>query len=56
MRRGRLGLWLAVAVAIASAVGGASASGARWEVTLRLAPTEVELAAASEHVRIELKL
>jgi hypothetical protein len=56
MRRQGLGLWLAVAVANATATGATQASGARWEVTLRLAPAESELAATTDHVRVSLHL
>lgn len=57
MRQRRLGVWLAVVVAITTALGvGSHASGVRWEVTLEVAPAGVELAAATEHARIALKL
>jgi hypothetical protein len=55
MRQGKLGLWLAVAVAIVSALG-SQAGSARWEVTLHLAPVGVELTASTEHARVALKL
>jgi hypothetical protein len=56
MRKGRLGLWLVVALTI-SALGSASAaSRARWEVTVHVAPAGIELAATTEHARFAVKL
>jgi hypothetical protein len=56
MLRQGLGLWLAVAVAIATAAGVGQASGARWDVTLHVAPAAIELAATTDHVRVSLHL
>ena len=57
MRQGRLGVWLAVALAIFSAVGGAgAASRARLEITFHLAPAGIELAATTEHARLAVKI
>ncbi len=56
MREARLGMWLAVVVAVASVLGAGSwASEMRWEVSVQLASAGVELAATSEHARIAVR-
>ncbi len=56
MREARLGMWLAVIVAVASVLGaGSMASGMRWEMSVQLASVGVELTATSEHARIAVR-